>query len=345
MAKWNNMCTRYLRRFPGLLYLLAIASLCPLVAIAAEKTPEFFTFTFENDLFVDDDDGYTHGMGITFGKGPFDEFSKDNLPHWLYSISKDLYISRMRNKRRGVSYMIFQRLQTPEDLQVKELIEDDIPYAGLLAWQATLYAWDEHTADHFSLYLGAVGPVTLAEQVQSMVHAVIAVKNPQGWDNQLNNEPVFKLEAQRVWNLYRGDGPGKQFDVLGLWKGGIGNLETATRAGLAIRWGDNLHYSFPTFSLQADRQVNPLTLAPDNDFYLFIGGQVGVVVNSIFVDGNSFRDSHSVPLDHYQSQLSGGVSWNMGGLAFVFQLSSLSSSTTVNDKHDVFGAFSITLSY
>ena len=29
----------------------------------------------------------------------------------------------------------------------------------------------------------------------------------------------------------------KQFDVLGLWGAGIGTLESATKAGIAIRWG------------------------------------------------------------------------------------------------------------
>ena len=309
---------------------------------AQDKVPEFFTFTFENDLFVGDDNGYTNGMGITFGKGPFKEFNNENLPNWLHWLAKDLYISTMKNKQRGVAHMFFQRMQTPEDLTKTELIVDDLPYAGLLAWQGTLYAWDDRVSDQLSLYLGAVGPITLAEQTQTFIHGKTGAAEPKGWDNQIENEPIFKVEVQRVWSLYRSAGKGKQFDILGLWGAGIGNLESATKAGLAIRWGTNLQYSFPTFGLQADRQVNPLALTPDNDFYLFLGARAGVVFNDILIDGNTFKDSHSVPLEHNQDQVSTGVVWSIGRNAFSFQISSLSSRTEITNEREEFGALSYT---
>ena len=309
---------------------------------AQDKVPEFFTFTFENDIFVGDDNGYTNGMGITFSRGPFKEFNNENLPNWLHWLAKDLYISTMENKQRGVAHMFFQRMQTPEDLTKTELIVDDLPYAGLLAWQGTLYAWDDRVSDQLSLYLGAVGPITLAEQTQTLVHGLTGADEPKGWDNQIENEPIFKVEVQRVWSLYRSAVKGKQFDILGLWGAGIGNLESATKAGLAIRWGTNLQYSFPTFGLQTDRQVNPLALTPDNDFYLFFGARAGVVFNDILIDGNTFRDSHSVALEHNQDQVSAGVVWSIGRNAFSFQISSISSNTKITNERDEFGALSYT---
>ena len=309
---------------------------------AQDKVPEFFTFTFENDLFVGDDNGYTNGMGFTFGKGPFKEFNNDNLPKWLHWLTKSLYVSTMENKQRGVAHMFFQRMQTPEDLTETALIIDDLPYAGLFAWQGTLFAWDERVSDQLSLYLGAVGPITLAEQTQILIHDITSADEPKGWDNQIENEPIFKIEAQRVWSLYRSAGTGKQFDILGLWGAGIGNLESATKAGLAIRWGTNLQSSFPAFSLQADRQINPLSLTPKNDFYLFFGVRAGVVFNDILIDGNTFKDSHSVPLEHYQDQVSTGVVWSFGKNAFVFQISSISSTTKIIDERNNFGALSYT---
>ncbi|MCH8176640.1 MAG: lipid A deacylase LpxR family protein [Proteobacteria bacterium] len=311
-------------------------------AEADDQVPEFFTFTFENDLFVGDDNGYTNGMGITFGEGPFKEFNNDNLPNWLHWLAKDLYVSTMENKQRGVAHMFFQRMQTPEDLSASELIIDDLPYAGLLAWQCTLYAWDDRVADQLSLYLGAVGPITLAEQSQTLIHELLGADEPKGWDNQIENEPIFKVEVQRIWTLYRSAGKGKQFDILGLWGAGIGNLESATKAGLAIRWGTNLRHSFPAFSLQVDRQVNPLALTPDDDFYLFLGARGGVIFNDILIDGNTFKDSHSLPLEHIQDQVAAGVVWSIGNNAFVFQISSISSNTDVINERNEFGALSYT---
>lgn len=65
------MCFRITSSHQCLYIVLTIFLLHFANAEAEEKVPEFFTFTFENDIFVGDDNGYTNGMGITFGKGPF----------------------------------------------------------------------------------------------------------------------------------------------------------------------------------------------------------------------------------------------------------------------------------
>mgnify|MGYP000197294296 CR=1 FL=1 len=331
-----------------LFYWLAIFIIfTPQVAFSKEplQSSKFFTFTFENDLFVGEDNGYTNGMGITFGQGAFPEFSNDNLPDWLFWMTKDLYISKMENKSRGIAHMFFQRIQTPDDITIDTLIEDDVPYASLIAWQGTLYAWDENISDQLSFYLGAVGPIALGEGAQKTVHGLLDSDEPRGWDEQIRNEIIINVEVQRLWNLFRTSGSGSQFDVLMLASAGLGNLQSATQMGFAVRWGCCLQRSFSTFSLQADRKVNTLALSPTNDFYLFAGMRVGYLVNDIFIDGNTFRDSHSVPLEHIQNLLSAGVVWNIGRYGFVFQVSSSTSKTTLKDEKDNFGAISLTYSY
>ena len=336
------MCIRLAKSLQCLPMVIVLFLVNTATVQAQEEVPEFFTLTIENDLFVGEDDGYTNGIGFTFGKGPFNEFNDEVLPGWLHRLTSDLYISTQENKRRGVAHMFFQRMQTPADITTSELIVDDLPYVGLFAWQGTLYAWDDQVTDQLSLYLGVVGPIALAEQTQSFVHGLTNGNDPKGWDNQIENEPVFKIEAQRVWNLYRSDGKRSQYDILGLAGAGIGNLETAAKAGIAIRWGTNLSYSFPSFSLQVDRQINPLSLSPDNDFYLFFGLRAGVVLNNILIDGNTFKDSHSVPLEHFQDQVSTGIVWSLGRNAFVFQVSSISSGTEITNARDEYGAVSFT---
>jgi lipid A 3-O-deacylase len=314
-------------------------------AKASAETPEFTSLIVENDFFVGDDSGYTSGVGITFGKGPFLAFDKNNLPNWLHWITQDLYISTMNNKQRGVAHMFFQRIQTPENIRSKEIVQDDIPYAGLLAWQGTLYAWDDQVSDHLSLYLGAVGPITLAEQSQALAHKILGSQQPQGWEHQIGNEPIFKIEAQRAWTLFRSDDEEHQLDIIGLYGGGVGNLESDTKAGIALRWGSHLAHSFSTFSLDADRQANPLAFSIEKNFYLFIGAKLGVVFNSILIEGNTFKSSHSAHLKHSQNQVSAGAVWNIGKLSSVFQLSSVSFLTKVTDERDTFGAVSFSYGY
>ncbi len=83
-------------------------------ARAGDEPVEFSTFTFENDNFTGDDDGYTNDLGYTYGKALFNEFDDNNTPAWLQWLTEDWYISTMKNKQRGIAHMFFQRMQTPQ---------------------------------------------------------------------------------------------------------------------------------------------------------------------------------------------------------------------------------------
>ena len=101
------------------------------------------------------------------------------------------------------------------NLTEKELIPNDLPYAGLLAWQGTLFSWNDQISDQLSLYLGIVGPNALSEETQNYVHKLTKSDKAKGWDNQIGNEFIFKVEVQRVWKFYRSVNNGYQYDILG----------------------------------------------------------------------------------------------------------------------------------
>ena len=172
---------------------------------SSDDNSRFFTFTFENDVFVGEDDGYTNGTGITFGRAGIDEFNVTNVPRWINWLIKDQYIATRPNKTRAIAHMFFQRMQTPTDITDRAFLADDLPYAGLLAWQGTAYSWDEDVSDQLSLFLGLIGPSTLAEQSQKAIHNLIGADDPRGWDFQLENEPVVKIKMQRTWSFYRNE--------------------------------------------------------------------------------------------------------------------------------------------
>ena len=302
----------------------------------------FFSLTFENDVFVGEDNGYTNGLGFTYGRGPFLSFSDDNLPYWLNALSRRTYIHTMPDKVRGVAYMFFQNMHTPTNMELTEMQSDDVPYAGLVALQTTLYAWDRYQSDRLSLYVGVVGPAALAGQSQKSIHKVIGGDDPKGWGNQLDNELVIKVEAKRLRKIYQHYGEGAGIDIIGIVEAGVGNLESAVSAGVAMRWGTNMEYSHATFGLESDRHVNALALSSRNDYYGYLGAAASVVLNDILIDGNTFSDSHSAPLEHSQDQLTGGVVWKYGSMAYVFQLSSFSSRTSISSKREKHGALSLT---
>lgn len=79
-----------------------------------------------------------------------------------------------------------------------------------------------------------VGEEALAEQSQKVVHTLIGGEDPEGWDNQLDSEPVLNgyLSAKR--RLFRNG----WFDVALAGDLALGNFFTFVQPGLEVRFGD-----------------------------------------------------------------------------------------------------------
>jgi hypothetical protein len=314
---------------------------------AAEGAQDnWVTVTVENDCFVGKDDGYTNGFGVSWAHAGFTQFAPDNLPGWLHWVSEDLYISTVPGKERAVSYSVGQLIQTPSDLNTPRLIKNDAPYVGLLVWFGNLYAFDERVADRLSLGLGMVGPLSGAEQTQKWAHQVFVGEEPQGWDHQVGNEPVFQVSAERLLRLI--DSPvttATDMDVIGSGNAAIGTLESYLALGMGVRLGRDLDRTFPAAGFLPERQVNPLAGAVAGGWYLFLNVQGRFVANDITLDGNTFQESHSVPLEHWQAAASTGVAFGVERWAFL--LSALVATDRFKGQSDTtrFGSLSVTYNY
>ncbi len=313
---------------------------------ADERRDNWFTFTLENDLFVGKDNGYTSGIGLSWAHAGFTEFSPDNIPRWMHYLSKDLYISTMPGKQRAVSYAIDQLMQTPSDIKIPTLIENDAPYAGLLVWSGNLHAFDDRVADRLSLTLGVVGPLSGAEQAQKWVHGIIGADKPRGWDHQIDNEPVFQVSAERLLRLAKlHTGKTVGMDVIGMGNGAVGTIESYLAVGVGGRLGRDLDRSFPTASFLPGRQANPLAGSLTRGWYMFVNVQGRFVANDITIDGNTFKDSHSVPLEHWQAAATAGAAFGFKRWAFL--LSALVATDRFEGQPDTtkFGSLSVTYNY
>jgi len=311
-----------------------------------KKAINFATLTIENDIIAGDDGGYTNGLAFSWAHGGFDVFNDSNTPAWINSLTNNLYISTMGGKRRAVSYMMAQGMQTSSDIERKELVEDEPPYAGELIWKATLYAFDDSVSDRLSLTLGMVGPASGAEHAQTFVHKITGSDEPEGWDHQLENEPVFRLGAQRFWNLWRSSpNNDTQLEMLGNGQIGIGNLKSDIGTGLGFRWGNNLASSFATASTIPGREINPLAGLSGLNWNVFIHVTGLYVANNIAIDGNTFESSHSVPLKHGQAIGSLGFALNRGSWGLVISAARSSDQYEGQEDKSKFGSFSFTYRY
>ncbi|MFK8080804.1 MAG: lipid A deacylase LpxR family protein, partial [Granulosicoccus sp.] len=257
------------------------------------------TFVFENDIFTGQDSGYTNGVALLFSKGTFPAFTPDVVPRLIAKVVKNSWIGKPDRRQRGLVYTLAHSMQTPEDISVETLQLDQPPYAGLLFGGLSLYAFDQRIVDQLSFSLGVVGPWSFAEQAQSLIHTITDSDEPAGWDNQLNNEIVFQIEASRGYRFasYRSDST-PEVDLIGLGSVAAGTLASYGSASIIARFGEGLAVTFPVASFLPNRQINANVFASKRSWYGFVSAELQYVVNDIQIDGNTFVDSHSVPLEH-----------------------------------------------
>jgi hypothetical protein len=278
---------------PGWLPGPAIAYALALVIAGTAQADGFFSVQVENDLFGSGSDRfYTRGTELAYMR-------TGAAPGWLTALADALPVFEA-GERSATGYALGQKIFTPEDTRSVDLVADERPYAGWLYGTATIGTVVRETAttqliDSLSLTLGWVGPSTRADDIQRSYHELIGVDVPQGWDNQLADEPGLNLGFTRKWRRFgRFDG-GPQWEISPHVGGELGNVYTYAAGGLMLRVGKDLR-----------RDVGPPNIRPGfpgapyfapksgNSWYLFGGIEVRAVARNIFLDGNTFADSHSV---------------------------------------------------
>jgi hypothetical protein len=187
-------------------------------------------------------------------------------------------------------------MYTPTDMSLRTLIKEDRPYAGVLYLSLGVYGRASNHQDFSELTVGLVGPGAGGEESQKFIHRTLGNSSPRGWQHQLKNEPVFAWIYERKWKtLRKGMTGGWGFELIPHWSGGLGNLPTYTGGGAQARWGLRLPDDFGAqltrpggFQTPGIREKGPIS------FYLNAGVDGKVVLRNIFLDGNTYRESHSV---------------------------------------------------
>lgn len=275
------------------------------------------TFTLDNDLFIASDDGYTNGIygsWYYFGRG--DEQPDSSLLVWPLKWS-------MPNSDGELSvnaYSVGQSMFTPNDILASNPDPNDIPYAGLLFLNNTYMVSYGSFADSITTTIGIIGPASGAESTQELIHDITDSDQPQGWDFQLENEVVFKLTRGRLWRNWVSENG--HFDLLSGADIGIGTIESSINAGLTIRVGRNLSMSHISGILIPSRTSNFIAVNDGWFAYFMIGGRL--VANQIIFNGNTYRDSRSIELDHTHLQLTSGIAYSWDRLSITLAYADLS---------------------
>lgn len=238
-------------------------------------------------------------------------------------------------------------MYTPADIKIPNPPPDDRPYAGWLYGSIGLIAETGRRLDQLDLTLGIVGPASLAEQTQTIVHEVVGAPKPRGWDTQLKNEPGVILTYQRSWRRFVEETAlGNTFDMTPHAGGAIGNVFTYANAGLTLRFGRRLPHDYGPPRIQPSLPGSGFFL-PQNGFgwYLFAGVEGRAVARNIFLDGNTFRDSRSVDKEPLVGDLQLGfvLTWSDVRLGYTHVLRT--REFKAQGKTSEFGAVSLSIQF
>lgn len=284
-------------------------------AAHAGANDALYSFKFDNDMLTSDDDGhYTNGL----------ELSRTVLSegdHWTQRLAKGLP-GWSAQGLDAYQYHLIHQIYTASDIHRSSLIENDRPYAGLLLGGISLLddeyhqGWREATV--LNLQVGIVGPASGAKGLQKATHKLLGSQQPEGWEHQLDNEPILNAGWHKAW-WWRDDWWGLEIEYGPNASLALGNLYTYGGGGAALRFGEGLDTSFGIPNI-APAQGERQNFLPQQGFgwYGFIGLEGRYMAHNLLLDGNTFEDSHSVDRREWVGDLQLGIvaSWDQWQLAF-----------------------------
>lgn len=256
-------------------------------AAAQERAPVSWDVTLENDKWgAGTDRHYTHGTHVTR--------RSTQTPAWLRRAAAPLRCIACAGPQ-AFEVRFGQEIYTPENTWSADLVADDRPYAGWSYGEVALQGERPVTGarrvgfDEIALEFGVVGPASLADRTQELLHRKKDVEMPRGWNHQLQNEFGAVVNYTRGVRFPLGQDDGLSHDVSPYVVGALGTVRSHVGGGLRLRTGRNL----------ARPQAN--------GWNLFVDVSSVWVARNVLLDGNSGGASHSVPREPMVTRVVAGL--------------------------------------
>jgi len=292
-----------------ILVLLFLSSLSHAQETKEENSWDLYQFKiyFENDMFGDFTDAqYSSGEKFNL------TYHVNNPKNGLY----DLLVSDGLGEEIFLTFNLSNQIYTPVDLTETELIEDDRPYAGWTYVEAGMHKSTNKTMNSLSLKVGMIGPASCSQEIQTGIHKLVNAGLPKGWDNQLSNELGVNLSY-----IYKQRYAPKpvfgwlESAVIPYGQINLGNVSTLAALGTFVRVGYNIPKDFGLATMNIggesnipayDENLHSLEKNWSLSFNISLTGSA--VARDIFLDGNTFKSSHSVDKNIFVAYASVGLS-------------------------------------
>ena len=240
------------------------------------------SLTLENDFFGSTEDNhYTNGMFLVSMQdkdksGQFNFFLDDLQTNTAFSFTHQMF--------------------TPTDKEATEPIWDDLPYAGYAKFNFLLYKSTSNYFHEFGIHLGAVGPITKVEEIQSFFHKAWGDGEFEGWDNQLSNQFMAGISYQFAYKIDPYDWQGYKFDAIGNIRGELGNFYTGALTSVTVRISSFTQKTFITAgSFMVTDESNLLNVSDVDGFnWDLSAGVFANVVHNYYIVNEGIDEGYQI---------------------------------------------------
>ncbi len=192
---------------------------------------------------------YTNGIRIDYF---YSKQKKPKFPSFL--------LLKISEKNNVYGWGLAQFMFTPKHIDISEIQYADRPYAGALYAIHSLQSINpvENIKITTELFLGVIGPWSLAEESQTWIHGAFNYTIPQGWNNQISNDLILNyninIEKQLLF-------PSKRILLVGVVETFSGTLYNAAGIGFMLKIGKFNNYFEGTSNPQSNSE---------NKFQIFV---------------------------------------------------------------------------
>lgn len=241
------------------------------------------------------DQAFSNGIHLAY------VYARNQVPRWAPRTLREseFFKGELTDSTANFGISVNHQIYTPENIRAVGLQTSDRPYAAWLNVSFSVVLKNPERSQSLELSLGSIGPAANGETVQNSFHRWIGTEKAEGWGNQLKDEPTVQLNYQQRLNFVEFRSPsGAYFDLIPMFGGGLGNVVVGLHAGMLARVGHNLPKDVgPSRPSGGDTEsfVVPMTNRNSrSSYYAFAGIRGNAIARNIFLDGNTFQESHRV---------------------------------------------------
>lgn len=294
---------------------------------------------------VNTDRHYTQGIKLSY-------LQRDGvMPGFLDRFTKAAPTLGYELGTNKFGYLVGQSIYTPDDISVKEPQPNNRPYAGWLYTGIVLQrrgtTLDDHVVvlENLQLDLGVIGPWSLAEEAQTWVHEIRHFPLPQGWSNQLHNEPGVDLKYELSWRWPAVPAHPVSFDFIPRAGFALGNVDTSGRISGTLRFGWHLPDDFGIMTIDSlstpEGGLSASSERPRYGAYIFGGAQGKAVAYSAFLDGNLWDRGPHVEKETFVTELNCGFALVLSPVELGFTYVYRTKEYVTQSQRDGYGSIFI----